>query len=363
MWRVAVLAVGAAGQCTRSLVPDQSPSIRGYRYCEILTSTCCTFNASVPGNEVCDMERKCFGKEVRTSLSASINMKNGLGDLDTCPDVFGDLTGPAIQKAEKDASGRDIRMFVKNGPRTFIVDEFQAGVHPLTKMPLVLPATPQMSCDGPRPPGTAFIKYTQEVDGTQQTVCMRQSAGNHQQIDLKRLPAPLVGKATTDGILDFIVLETLLANLGVKSSVAYKFVDNVFPGHCKNWREGKEIYVLTSPAKQTFVMQSFSLSRVVGKEEDLATLGPKLDMPEGWTYSVMRATAKICACAGEEFKNTYTQDEFKNTYLATPVDGLAEVVSVTPILTLTPPPESLIGTLLLEDASVLDASLTVYAAV
>jgi hypothetical protein len=178
---------------------------------------------------------------------------------------------------------------------------------------------------------------------------MRQSARSHQQIDLKRLPAHLVGAATTDGILDFIALEAVMANLGLKSSVAYKLIENVFPGHCKNWREGKEIYVLTSPAKQTFVMQSF-----IGKEEELATLGEKLDMPQGWTYSVMMATAKICGCAGfaPGASITLTQDEFKNVYLATPVDGLAEVVSVTPTLDVTPPEEILMSTLLLEDESV-----------
>jgi len=52
------------------------------------------------------------------------------------------------------------------------------------------------------------------------------------------------------------------------------------------YQAGKPVYELTSPEGDVYIMQSYA--QITDKDltlDDLATLGSKLSLPDGWTYS------------------------------------------------------------------------------
>lgn len=76
---------------------------------------------------------------------------------------------------------------------------------------------------------------------------------------------------------------------------------------------GKPTFRLTTPAGAVYVMQSYA--QIVDASlsyDQLATLGPKLKLPEGWTYSVVTPSEDLQLKV--EGKAIVVQDNLKNTY-------------------------------------------------
>ena len=78
--------------------------------------------------------------------------------------------------------------------------------------------------------------------------------------------------------------------------------------------EGSEIYELTDPDGNTYVMQSYAL--IVDSSlaaQDLPTLGDRLDLPEGWTYSARTLDAPLVVGIAPEGA-LVVNDELRNSY-------------------------------------------------
>jgi hypothetical protein len=81
---------------------------------------------------------------------------------------------------------------------------------------------------------------------------------------------------------------------------------------------GSEVYVLTNDAGQRYVMQSWSQQRDPSlTEEDLAGLGPRLDLPEGWSFSVETLDGDLVIDSTGAPAQVF-QDELMNTYSLIP---------------------------------------------
>ncbi len=77
---------------------------------------------------------------------------------------------------------------------------------------------------------------------------------------------------------------------------------------------GTEIYELTDPNGDSYVMQSYSLIQDRSMSaEDLATLGNRLDLPDGWTYNA-RTLQEPLQIALVDGGAIVVQDEFENSY-------------------------------------------------
>ncbi|MCO7187194.1 MULTISPECIES: haloalkane dehalogenase [unclassified Pseudoalteromonas] len=78
--------------------------------------------------------------------------------------------------------------------------------------------------------------------------------------------------------------------------------------------KGRRIYELTDNTGQVFVMQSFSrISDASLQMDDLANLGDKLSLPEGWTFSSRILTEPLDVTAVEGIAYVL-QDELGNSY-------------------------------------------------
>jgi hypothetical protein len=76
---------------------------------------------------------------------------------------------------------------------------------------------------------------------------------------------------------------------------------------------GSEIYQLISPKGEVYTMISYAqLVDATLTEADLAKLGERLDLPEGWTYAsrVLDADLELRAAG----LTTVVSDELRNTY-------------------------------------------------
>lgn len=81
---------------------------------------------------------------------------------------------------------------------------------------------------------------------------------------------------------------------------------------------GSEIYVLTDSSGQRYVMQSWSQQRDPALTEvDLADLGSRLDLPEGWTFSVETLESDLVIDSTGAPAQVF-QDELMNTYSLIP---------------------------------------------
>jgi hypothetical protein len=78
---------------------------------------------------------------------------------------------------------------------------------------------------------------------------------------------------------------------------------------------GKPVYELVSPQGEAYVMQALCVGVDSSmSEENLATLGERLSMPQGWTYRtrileeelVVDTTASVATVIQDEFENSYT---------------------------------------------------------
>lgn len=81
---------------------------------------------------------------------------------------------------------------------------------------------------------------------------------------------------------------------------------------------GSEVYVLTDGNGQRYVMQSWSQQRDPAlTEADLASLGSRLDLPEGWSFSVETLESDLVIDSTSAPAQVF-QDELMNTYSLIP---------------------------------------------
>lgn len=77
---------------------------------------------------------------------------------------------------------------------------------------------------------------------------------------------------------------------------------------------GTEIHELSAPDGSVYVMQSYSVEVDPGlTRADLAGLGDRLELPDGWTYS-SRVLAEALVVEDLDGIATVVQDELRNTY-------------------------------------------------
>lgn len=79
------------------------------------------------------------------------------------------------------------------------------------------------------------------------------------------------------------------------------------------WAKGAEVYQLTSADGGVYLMQSYSVQRDAAlTESDLSSLGERLTLPAGWTYSVrtLDETFRLEASG----QAAVIQDDLSNTY-------------------------------------------------
>jgi hypothetical protein len=80
------------------------------------------------------------------------------------------------------------------------------------------------------------------------------------------------------------------------------------------FRAGQTIYVLTADDGRRFVMQSWSQQREPSlAESDLAELGPRLDLPAGWTYGAETLTEDLVVGA-DRLPAEVLQDNLLDSY-------------------------------------------------
>jgi hypothetical protein len=80
-----------------------------------------------------------------------------------------------------------------------------------------------------------------------------------------------------------------------------------------HWKQHRRVYELVNPEGVHYLMQSYS--QIVDPElkaSDLATLGERLELPEGWRYKMRRLHKPLTMRA--EGSATILQDNLKNTY-------------------------------------------------
>jgi hypothetical protein len=79
------------------------------------------------------------------------------------------------------------------------------------------------------------------------------------------------------------------------------------------FKAGRPIFLLKAPGGKSYVMQAYA--EIVDKTltyADLPTLGAKLALPSGWSYSSMVPEKDLILGAGG--KAIVVQDELDNTY-------------------------------------------------
>lgn len=97
---------------------------------------------------------------------------------------------------------------------------------------------------------------------------------------------------------------------------AERTVDRLNTWH---WNRGRKVYELLAPDGSTYVMQAYS--QIVDptlRMSDLASLGERLALPEGWEYRVRKLTEPLTLRASGSA--TILQDELKNTYQRMPAE-------------------------------------------
>ena len=79
------------------------------------------------------------------------------------------------------------------------------------------------------------------------------------------------------------------------------------------WHRGRRVYELHSPDGRVYVMQSYA--KIVDPDmdrSDLRTLGSRLSLPDGWTFTTRRLRKRLVLKANGTA--TIVQDDLKNTY-------------------------------------------------
>ena len=79
--------------------------------------------------------------------------------------------------------------------------------------------------------------------------------------------------------------------------------------------EGSVVYELVNPEGKAYVLQAYCIGvDATINQDNLATLGERLSMPEGWSYRsrildeelVVDTTGQVATVIQDEFENTYT---------------------------------------------------------
>jgi hypothetical protein len=84
------------------------------------------------------------------------------------------------------------------------------------------------------------------------------------------------------------------------------------------WRSGQEVYELTDDAGTTYVLQAWSQQVDPSLEEaDLAGLGDRLDLPDGWSFSSRVLTEDLALDTLDEPARVL-QDDLGNSYSTLP---------------------------------------------
>jgi hypothetical protein len=83
------------------------------------------------------------------------------------------------------------------------------------------------------------------------------------------------------------------------------------------WHRGRTVYELHAPGGAVYVMQSYSQIKDPSETvADLPTLGSRLMLPAGWTYTVRKLRRDLVLAA--HGRATVVQDELLNTYQREP---------------------------------------------
>lgn len=83
------------------------------------------------------------------------------------------------------------------------------------------------------------------------------------------------------------------------------------------WNKGRQVYELHAPGGATYVMQAWSQIRDPSAGlADLPTLGARLMLPAGWSYTVRKLRRDLVLAA--HGSATVVQDELLNTYQREP---------------------------------------------
>lgn len=120
------------------------------------------------------------------------------------------------------------------------------------------------------------------------------------------------------GDIQMHLLTTVVPPEGAgKGETAYR-ISRVARSNVWHFVAGRRIYELEDPEGQRYIMQAFS--RAVDADlqlSELATLGERLDLPEGWSFNsrVLTNSLELPAIDGTA---EVLQDEFQNTYQRVP---------------------------------------------
>jgi len=110
-----------------------------------------------------------------------------------------------------------------------------------------------------------------------------------------------------------------LATLKAKKPDPYTPVTVLRTNTWKFWK-GSEVYELTDPKGQVYIMQSYS--KIIDSdqtESDLSTLGERLKLPKGWTFSTRILEENLDVVA--DGKAIVVMDDLTNTYQKRPQKG------------------------------------------
>ena len=126
-------------------------------------------------------------------------------------------------------------------------------------------------------------------------------------------PAPFDFCAHTFGEIDMTLMASVeVAGRGGRNS-AYK-TNRVSRQTTFHFNKGRQIYILQSPQKQCYIMQSFT--QAVDSElqlDELAGLGERLDLPKGWSFQTHLLEERFELTTKDGIAEVIT-DELKNTY-------------------------------------------------
>ena len=121
-------------------------------------------------------------------------------------------------------------------------------------------------------------------------------------------------EVSTDlGRMEFMKIASLKGQVGVRNSTPY-VATSVHRSKNFSWCAGCEAYILRNGVGEGYIMQSYS--QYIDSDMStgaLRTLGSRLLLPAGWTYTAVNLTsdftyaAVIADVLTDEFENSYTR--------------------------------------------------------
>ncbi len=121
--------------------------------------------------------------------------------------------------------------------------------------------------------------------------------------------------APTTSFGELGTFQAAVLDLGTEPPASGAYVDrHVHRQTVFGFAAGTEVHELVDPDGVPYVLQAYSLAvDPTQTEEDLAGLGERLDLPEGWTFRV-RTLEDDLGLLSRDGVATVTQDELQNTY-------------------------------------------------